>query len=90
MQKGFDDGLRIYNELLFKHNNGKPLTPTFRTRNGGIQVGFKYDKDIRTTTKLNKSTIDIRSDGGYSCCPPTNNYEWIYGDFKHTFMKCPK
>ena len=91
MAKGFDDGLRIYNELLYKYNNGKPLkTPTFRTRNGGIQVGFKYDKEIRTTTKLNKSTIDIRSDGAYSCCPPTQSYTWIYGDFKNTFMKCPK
>lgn len=42
---------------------------------------FKYDKDLKQTTKIGNVTIDIRNDGGQILCSPSKinnlNYNWI-------------
>jgi hypothetical protein len=42
---------------------------------------FKYDKDIKQTTKIAGMTIDVRNDGGQILCSPSKinnlNYNWV-------------
>jgi len=42
---------------------------------------FKYDKDIKQTTKIAGMTIDARNDGGQILCSPSKinnlNYNWV-------------
>ena len=42
---------------------------------------FKYDKDIKQTTKIAGMTIDVRNDGGQILCCPSKinnlNYDWV-------------
>jgi predicted SpoU family rRNA methylase len=40
------------------------------TPSGGCHFYFKYDSEIKQT-KNEKTKMDIRSDNGYACCPPS-------------------
>jgi hypothetical protein len=76
------DGMKMYEELLDKYNNGNELvTPTCKTQSGGLHIYFKYDESIKTTTGVNGYSIDIRNDGGLIICPPSIGqkglYEWV-------------
>jgi hypothetical protein len=47
----------------------------------GVHFIFKYDKDLKQTSKIGNVTIDIRNDGGQVLCSPSKinnlNYSWV-------------
>lgn len=61
-----EDGQEYFNSLLKIHNNGEQLnTIMVKSPNDGIHIYFMYDEEInKCTTKINKYSMDIRSDGG--------------------------
>lgn len=84
------DGMAKYKKLLVKYNNGVDLqTPTVKTKNGGIHLYFKYDKDIEQTTNINQYSIDTRSNGGYVIIPPSKGYKWKYHTDKYKKLEVP-
>ena len=59
-------------------NNLKDIkTKIVKTRSGGMHMYFNYCEDVKTTTKVQSYSIDIRSDGACVVCPPTPEYEFI-------------
>jgi hypothetical protein len=79
-----NDGMKMYEELLDKYNEGCELeTPVCITQSNGLHLYFKYDPDIKTTTGVNGYSVDIRNDGALIICPPSvgqkGEYEWKEG-----------
>jgi hypothetical protein len=68
------DGYKKWLNLKNKYNVN---TKTVKSRNGGLHLYFKYDADLKQTTKINGYSIDIRSDGGYIMSPESTGYELI-------------
>lgn len=73
------DGLKKYYDLLQKYNNGHNLiTPTCKSQSKGLHLYFKYDADVKMTTKVGGYTIDIRNDKGLIICPPSIGEKGAY------------
>jgi hypothetical protein len=66
------DGIKIYQELINKYNQGDELdVPICITHSGGLHLYFEYDPEIITTSKINGYSIDTRNDGGLIIAPPS-------------------
>jgi hypothetical protein len=66
------DGMLLYQKMLDKYNEGKELDiPICVTQSKGLHLYFKYDESIKTTTKINGYSIDVRNDGGLIVAPPS-------------------
>jgi len=68
------DGYKKWLELKRKYNVN---TKTVQTKNNGLHLYFKYDDDLKQTTKINGYSIDIRSDGGYVMSPESDGYTTV-------------
>lgn len=68
------DGYKKWLELKRKYNIN---TRTTQTKNKGLHLYFRYDADIKQTTKINGYSIDIRSDGGYIMSPESDGYTTV-------------
>jgi hypothetical protein len=70
--KSESDGMKLYEELLEKYNQGNDMnTPICITQSGGLHIYFAYDPEVLTTTGVNGYSIDIRNDGGLIIAPPS-------------------
>ena len=90
------DGMKLYEDLLDKYNEGYELdTPVCITQSGGLHIYFAYDPEILTTTGVNGYSVDIRNDGALIICPPSigikGEYQWKEpGDLHNTkLMQIP-
>jgi hypothetical protein len=73
------DGMKQYEELLEKYNQGNALNiPTCQTQSKGLHLYFKYDESVKTTTGVNGYSIDIRNDGALIIAPPSIGEKGIY------------
>jgi hypothetical protein len=66
------------NEIYKELTGAKTLT---QNTPHGKHFIFKYDKDIKQTSKIAGMTIDVRNDGGQILCCPSKinnlNYDWV-------------
>lgn len=53
-----------------------PHTVTIRTRSGGLHFYYTIPKST-TIHNLSTGYIDIRSDGGFVLCPPSEGYDFV-------------
>ena len=72
--KNEKDGYKKWLNLNKKYNIN---TKTVRSKNKGLHLYFKYDPELKQTTKINGFSIDIRSNGGYIMSPESEGYEII-------------
>jgi hypothetical protein len=91
------DGMKMYEELLDRYNEGFELdTPVSITQSGGLHIYFAYDSEINTSTGVNGYSIDIRNDGALIICPPSigikGEYMWKEaGELNNTkLMQIPR
>ena len=71
------DGENSKDGMEYFINNLQDIkTKVVRTPSGGIHMYFKYC-DVKTTTKVQGYSIDVRADGACIVCPPTLDYEFV-------------
>jgi len=90
-----DKGLETWKKII--EDNGEIKTGIVQTGSGGYHYYFKYDEEIKTTTKIRyngeKVGIDVRNDKSYVIAPPSihengKEYKWIKE--KEEIRKIPK
>jgi len=65
IKKGFTNAMIWYEELLKKHNDGKPInTLTVRTGGGGMHLYFKWCSKLKSKSKINNITVDVKTGDG--------------------------
>ena len=64
-------------KILFERD-ALPMAPVARTRSGGFHLYFAApDRPVKNSVGQIASGVDVRGDGGYAKCVPSEGYSWI-------------
>lgn len=89
--KNDEAGLRNWTEICNTYGISDSMsfkTPIVRTKSGGYHIYFKgaVEEPVRSLAQY----VDIKTTGGYVCCPPTPGYVWEISIFDEDPIEPPE